>query len=185
MLLDPYSWMGSMCRNSYAADWPHSKEHCPNLILNEKDRAHNIHGNPATGRTTVTVFYKATNTTQHDTLVGFWNDWYGDYIAAKEFPRIIVRYEDILFHTTEVVQQICKCGGGTLKTDGIISLIAASAKGSEGAHAGANGLLSAILRYGNPTARIEGMTKDDLDFAGSHLRKDLMNIFHYQYARGR
>jgi len=181
---DPYSWMGSMCRKSYATDWPHDKDHCPNLVLNEVDRTHNINGNPATGRATVTVIYKATNTTKHDTLVGLWNDWYGDFLAITEFPRIIVRYEDILFHTTEVVQEVCKCGGGRLLTEGPISLIADSAKGSEGAHAGANGLLSAILRYGNPATRIEGMTKDDIDFAGSHLRKDLMSIFQYQYARG-
>ena len=174
-----------MCRNSYAADWPHSREHCPNLILNEVDRAHNILGDAVTGRATVTVSYKQTNITEYDTLVGFWNDWYGDYVAVDDFPRIIVRYEDILFHTTEVVQQICKCGGGKMKTNETVSLLAASAKGSEGAHAGANGLLSAILRYGNPSARVESMTKEDLDFAGSHLRKDLMSVFRYQYARGR
>jgi hypothetical protein len=172
-----------MCRNSYAADWSHSREHCPNLVLNEVDREHNIMGDQSTGRVTVSVFYKATNITTYDTLVGFWNDWYGDYLAVDEFPRLIVRYEDVLFHTTEVVQKICQCGGGTMKTNGTVSLLAASAKGSDGAHAGANGLLAAILRYGDPLARVEHMTKNDIDFAGSHLRKDLMSIFRYKYAR--
>ena len=173
-----------MCRQSYSASWRRVNEHCPNLVLNEVDYKHNIMGDPATGRVKVRVVYKATNITDHDTIIGLWNDWYGDYVAIKDFPRIIVRYEDILFHTTEVVHEICKCAGGTLTKTEPVSLMVDSAKGSDGAHAGSNGLLSAILRYGNPTARIEGMTKDDLDFAGSHLRKDLMSIFQYQYASG-
>merc|ERR1719148_665931 len=26
---DPYHWMGSMCRHSYAANWWHDDKHCP------------------------------------------------------------------------------------------------------------------------------------------------------------
>lgn len=29
---DPYTWMTSMCRHTYAARWFHGPEHCPNLI---------------------------------------------------------------------------------------------------------------------------------------------------------
>ena len=35
---DPLTWMGSMCRHSYAAVWRHSPKHCPNLVSNEVDK---------------------------------------------------------------------------------------------------------------------------------------------------
>ncbi len=42
-----------------------------------------------------------------------WNTWYGDYIEAK-YPRLSVRFEDLLYHTEMVITQACCCFGGKL-----------------------------------------------------------------------
>lgn len=177
---DPYHWMGSMCRHSYAANWPHSEDHCPNLVANEHDVGHQgiqdtDKGNPIA----VKVRFQPTVIGKYTSLAGLWNDWYGDYIAIKSFPRLIIRFEDLLFHLEEVMKAVCECAGGSLKKD--ISLISTSAKGDTGSHSGASGLLSAIKRYGHEERRVEGMTEKDLEYAKEALREDMMVAFGYSY----
>jgi len=177
---DPYHWMGSMCRHSYAANWYHSEEHCPNLIPNQVDVDHRgITLN--SGPIGVSVRFQPDLIPQYESLVGLWNDWYGDYMSVNSFPRLIIRSEDLIFHLEEVLTQVCHCGGGEVEGD--IKMISESAKGDIKAHANANGLIGAISRYGHSEKRTEGMTKDDLHYAQATLRKDLMDFFGYLYPR--
>ena len=37
LIRDPYTWLQSMCKHKYAADWPHW-ERCPNLVPTDTDR---------------------------------------------------------------------------------------------------------------------------------------------------
>ena len=125
----------------------------------------------------VSVRYKSTNVTHHQSLVHLWNDWYTEYLTA-EFPRLIIRLEDMMFHAPEVITKVCECGGGTMRKKFHYTL--GSAKGSGGPHKGANGLVSAIVKYSDEAKRVEGFTKDDLDFARSKLNKNLMDTFGYR-----
>jgi len=170
---DPYSWMGSMCRHSYAAHWNHTVVNCPNLVSTTSQKVNKV-----------TVHFKEfpNSTVQYESLVGLWNDWYGEYYykALKQYPILIIRFEDLLFHTHHVVRDICNCVGGTIK-DKHIQMNINSAKGISGPHEGSNGLVSSILRYGSPTKRIEGMTRIDLIYAQSRLERVLMRTFGYIY----
>jgi hypothetical protein len=78
-----------MCRHEYGASWEHSREHCPNLVPNAADlekypSLRNMSAVP------VKIAY-AEFERRHDSLVGFWNDWYNQYLAVS-WPRLIVRY---------------------------------------------------------------------------------------------
>lgn len=183
IIKDPYNWMNSMCRHSYAANWNHSKTHCPNLVTHESELFHKLVGYHHANHTNrVTVHYKPQNRTFHDSLVGLWNDWYGDYKAITHYPRLMIRYEDLLFHLQEVVTKVCHCGGGKIiHANGTVSIQSDSAKGSKGAHEGANGLLSAVMQYGNSETRVKGFSVGDLEYAETMLRSDLMEEFGYKY----
>jgi len=165
LIKDPYSWMGSMCRKNYAAHWDHWKNHCPNLMPDHNG------GMPSE----VTVRFQDWHKPKYESLVGFWNDWYGDYMAIDSFPRLIIRFEDMLFHLDEVMNEICQCAGGQMK--GHVHMITESAK----RHANTNGLLAALSRYGRDDKRTDGMTKGDLSYSQKKLRKDLMETFGYSF----
>lgn len=179
---DPYGWFGSMCRHPYAAKWSH-RGHCPNLALDDKEKRMGGRDNGVDGGVPVSVAFgpMQQNVTHHDSLAGLWNDWYGDYYDITDYPRLIVRFEDIMISPKEVVTKVCECGGGKLKDANNFVMVADSAKGSVGAHKGASGLVSALTRYGDPKKRTQGLTEADLDYAREHLRSDLMEAFGYAH----
>lgn len=173
---DPLTWMGSMCRHSYAAKWQHRSDHCPNLVPNDFDRNKL---NVETETVPVSVRYNDTHSTHHDSLAHLWNDWYNGYRMA-DFPRLIIRFEDLMYHPEEVVSTVCTCGGGVMR-DGNFTYMLDSAKGSTGAHHGAAGLAAAMIRYGDAEIRVKGFTEDDLSYAREKLDPVLMEKFAYSY----
>lgn len=168
IIKDPYHWSISQCRHQYFTLWEHDHDNCPNIwnVWDEQP-------------TDVTVKY-ATTIGKYDTLLGLWNDWYNEYEDQKnEYPLAYVRFEDILFHAEHVVNEVCSCVGGFITNKGKFNFKEDSAKPDKGTHKGANGLVSSILRYGNPRLRLEGWTKMDYDYAQEHLDKDLMRKYGY------
>jgi len=189
---DPYAWMGSMCRHTYGGHWRHFPEHCPNLIPNQVDidNANSIVINGVEGvdhktlrfdpnakTVPMRIDYKSTSV-HHDSMAHFWNGWYSEYFDA-DFPRLIVRFEDLVFHGKEVTETVCKCAGGEVNSGGF-KYITESAKRGPGQHgAERTGLLSAILKYGNDKDRYNGFTKDDLQFAHKTLDRKMIEFFKY------
>jgi hypothetical protein len=119
MVRDPYTWMISECRNSYALSWPHQPEHCPNLIPNEfdKDRFPRLGG-----KATVPVLFQLGRVGNKvdmrlDSLADAWNEWNRQYFDLAEIPRIMVRFEDLIFRPKELIEAVCACGGGRPKND--------------------------------------------------------------------
>ena len=51
-----------------------------------------------------------------DSLAHVWSDWYGQYFHA-DYPRLIVRFEDLLFNVKEMANTICECVGGVPRND--------------------------------------------------------------------
>lgn len=169
---DPYTWMNSMCRHSYSANWKHNDEHCPNLVpLTELDRE-GAGGKPSVP---VNVRYSDDNITHHESLAGLWNDWYSQWIDAT-YPRLVIRFEDLLFHAEAVVGQVCVCGGGVMRED--FKYIEKSAKEGK-VHKGSNGLVKSLVSYGNKTRRVTPYTDSDLEYARKTLNRDAMNMFRY------
>ncbi|KAL7522391.1 hypothetical protein ACHAWX_007075 [Stephanocyclus meneghinianus] len=168
IIKDPYHWAISQCRHKYFTFWEHDAENCPN-IMNVWDEE----------PTDVTVEY-ATTLGKYETLIGLWNDWYNEYEReASKYPIAYVRFEDVLFHAEHVVTTVCSCVGGHITNKGKFRYLEQSAKVNNGTHAGANGLVSSILRYGNPKLRLEGWTKLDYDYTQEHLDQDLMDKYGY------
>jgi hypothetical protein len=186
MIKDPLTWMASMCRHSYEARWRHTLDHCPNLVANELDKGKKIGEN-------IPVFVKfATkhigdeplpdpkNRTfiKYDSLVELWNRWYTEWTAA-EFPRLMVRFEDLLFHAEETISQICDCAGGKMRPR--FRYVEDSAKGDSGPHAGSAGFLASLVTYGNSTKRMKDILTDEADYeyAKENLDEKLMKDFGY------
>lgn len=142
---DPYTWMSSMCRHHYSAHWDYSRISCPNLV--PKSKANLYHEKNKTNINPVKLIYNANDmqkgTVHYDSLVHLWSDWYNDYLNAT-YPRLIVRYEDLLFNLEPIINTICKCAGGKMdkKKTGKFVTEADAAK-NEPIHKGSSGLKEA------------------------------------------
>lgn len=45
-----------------------------------------------------------------DSLAHYWTTWYKEYLEA-DYPRLIVRFEDLQFHAKEMINLVCECAG--------------------------------------------------------------------------
>jgi len=99
---DPATWMKSMCRNPYESRFKHAASHrtdaCPSPVA----------------ETAVTMRYQPTKPSYYDTLVHFWRDWHAEY-ANTTTPRLMIRFEDLLFDTRRTVATVCECVGGAMR----------------------------------------------------------------------
>ena len=118
----------------------------------------------------------------YDNLVDMWNKFHSDYFNA-DFPRLMVRYEDLLLHTDEVLPQICECVGGTLlDSEKGVQLQAHSSKDPK-IFGKTSGLISTLKKYGDHAKRTQHFSKGDMIFADQNLSKDLMDAFHYSFPK--
>mmetsp|Transcript_15636 Transcript_15636/g.31761 ORF Transcript_15636/g.31761 Transcript_15636/m.31761 type:complete len:451 (-) Transcript_15636:1303-2655(-) len=186
MIKDPITWMSSLCRHPYSARFRH-RHLCPNLVPDEKDKG------KRPGDKTINVIVRfatkhygsdplpgPTNKTfvDYDTILDFWSIWYKQYLDA-DFPRLMIRFEDLLFHAEETITEVCECGGGTMNS--VFRYVEDSAKGQKGPHAGSAGFLASLITYGNRTLRMNETltTHADVEYFRTHVDQDLMNIFSY------
>ena len=110
-----------------AAKWHHTSRHCPNLVPNEED----LDLFPYL-EDLVPVQIKYPEKAEHwDSLAHLWSDWYGQYFHA-DFPRLIVRFEDLLFNTKEMIQTVCACVGGVPREEGKFAYVVDSGKFGKG-----------------------------------------------------
>jgi hypothetical protein len=122
----------------------------------------------------VTIKFDRESKFHWDSLVDLWNDWYRQYLVA-DYPRLMVRFEDLLFQAPAVMKQISDCMGVDFDATNF-RYQTNKAK----LHGSGTDFLHAIIKSGNETARKKGMTEQDLKFAGQHLDADLMRLFQYQ-----
>lgn len=203
----PYSWMQSMCRQRYSTHWFHNaQEHCPNLVPNEIDHKwynytvkygkrgiNHLFNDPwlrdnlldlanyTLNRTVVPVRVRYKSGTQfHESLAHLWNDWYKEYMVDADFPRIVVRLEDLVFHAKEVVTQICSCIGGTVVDD--FRYVSETAKvGDDNIHGKDRTNLFKWFTKWHLEDRTKNMTKEDRAYAREHLDPDLLKKFQYEH----
>ena len=130
------------------------------------------------------VYHRVTRkwlrTVRYDNLVHMWNKYHSDYLKA-DFPRLMIRYEDLLLHTNEVIPQICKCVGGTLvNSENGVHLQSTSSKNPK-TFGKTSGLVSALMKYGNSTHRTKDFSKGDMVYANANISKELMDLFQYSF----
>lgn len=183
MIKDPYNWMGSICRHRYQTNWPHQPSHCPNLVPDKLDVQLFGNRNVYPGKPVpVHVRYGAKETERfvYTSMVHLWNEWNQQYFTDPGFPRIIIRYEDLLFHPQAVMEKVCSCIGGELKKRKFVMFLD-SAKGEERTHKGGSGFLESFLRTTKQNSRLSGFHKEDLEFAKNILDNDIMQYFGYKH----
>ena len=192
---DLWTWAASMCRVNYAAIWFHvtgPEGHCPNFVPNhvemawysktgeqvklyydgDVNMARNVmlkaNFSLADRTVPVNVRYK-TQVNRYPSLVHFWKDWHDEYYDA-DFPRLMLRLEDLVFRPYETLKQVCECVDGKFASpDGFQLKGESTKKFKKGAHARTQqtNLLSAFSVHlqANRTA---GATSADLLLA-SHV----------------
>jgi hypothetical protein len=111
-----------MCQSPYTLQWNMSDQHCPNLIENMNDINNTkkfIHVSLRWGRQYARSW---------PSLVHLWSSWYREYYEvgrvdikhsidpqtynnSRIIPRLMIRFEDILFYPEYVVNEIRRCVG--------------------------------------------------------------------------
>lgn len=218
---DPYTWWQSMCRNRYAAHWYHVvPDHCPNFVPNNIERewfhkkktmvqkhynrdpwkVDNVmdKANFTLDKNVIPLWvrYHSENR-QHASLAHMWTDWYRDYYDG-DFPRLLVRLEDLVFHPHETLRKICECANDDdsfsdnpedskahersfdYVGDANLELVLESAIGGSGMNVDnihgkdRTDLLDAMVKHAGPDSnehRLKGMTPADLAFAEAILHE--------------
>mmetsp|Transcript_6976 Transcript_6976/g.19752 ORF Transcript_6976/g.19752 Transcript_6976/m.19752 type:complete len:250 (+) Transcript_6976:33-782(+) len=164
MVKDPLTWMKSMCRNPYMVQFHGIRsKSCPSLPV---------------AATNVTVNWSNVDgkarTLTYPSLVHLWSDWYQAYVDA-DIPRLMVRYEDLLFDTERTVGAICSCVGGkalTARFHGITERAKKQWYDNSSDRAGA------LAMYSSSEYRLGGYTPADLDFVRT-TAGDLARQFGY------
>jgi len=175
LIRDPYSWMQSMCKHSYAANWFH-RLRCPNLVVTENDRA--VIPEAQNDTFAVTIRYPI-GKISWPSLADVWSDWYNQYLQA-DYPRLIVRFEDLIFQQKKLIGTICECAGAVPKTDSFSYVVGAGKWGKS--HTGSSNMVSAMIKYGSDKKRFAHLTTEDLAFASKHVDANLLHLFHYNTA---
>ena len=184
----PFTWMHSICRHWYALNFSH--ENCPTLLFEKRGETFNMtefngdeemlmselknqrHNQASIG------FPK--NRSKYDDMLDFWNTWYSDYIN-EPFPKIVIRFEDLLFRQEEIISSICACADGKMSKQ--FKYVDKSAK-SGGAHGGSHGRDEALARYGSEKLRNENFSELDKAYIDRFADKKLMDMFHYGNSKG-
>eukprot|EP00339_Tiarina_fusa_P009341 CAMPEP_0117079928 /NCGR_PEP_ID=MMETSP0472-20121206/56412_1 /TAXON_ID=693140 ORGANISM="Tiarina fusus, Strain LIS" /NCGR_SAMPLE_ID=MMETSP0472 /ASSEMBLY_ACC=CAM_ASM_000603 /LENGTH=469 /DNA_ID=CAMNT_0004807395 /DNA_START=40 /DNA_END=1449 /DNA_ORIENTATION=+ len=164
---DPLVWLGSMCRHAYAANWDHGEDdRCPDFSLPDLK---------------TTVKYAAFEK-EHESILHLWNAYYLEYQEAT-FPRLLVRYEDLIFHPEEVTRTVCECAGGSMRKDGSFKYIVDSAKKGDGAHGKTRtGYADALVKYGSEERRYQIYHHaSDLEYIRDNVDAKLMQVMNYPY----
>jgi hypothetical protein len=175
MIRDPFHWMQSMCKSPYAAHWKKTRLHCPNLVPTAHDLQRFEKDLAATNHTfNVTVIFDTNQIIHWKSLIDLYNDWYRQYFINATYPRLIVRFEDMLLHAPTILRIIGRCAGVDASSTFKYQVNSAKQHGSH------TDFMNAILKSGNLEARIRNMTSDDVQFAVQNLDPYLMETMHYQ-----
>lgn len=156
---NPYEWTKSMCRNPYIVQWNTKRKYCPDLS------------------STVTAWKT------HQNIIHFWNDWHSMYLNENVFPypKVIIRYEDLVTRPKETISSICNCAGGKLKAP--FRYIAESSKIGTG-HNSKTGMFEAWSKLLLSTEARAGLSVDDFRIAKESLDSDLMTLFKFSHPPG-
>ena len=167
----PYHWMATMCRHPYSAKWEHPDKICPHLVNKRQETME------------LSVKYADDRVDHHSSLAHLWNDWYRYYYDTTLYPRIIVRFEDLIIHAKNLTHQICECAGGKVRTDRPFQYIVESAKDGPGHGSVRTGMVAAWIKYGKPLGIRAGFSKEDYEAAKEFLNSELMETFYYKHPR--
>lgn len=200
----PYRWIQSMCHHPYTAKWDHYHQ-CPNVLMKNIITDIETNSNNVSLYNPVTVQYGAGLET-YASIPHLWNNWYNEYYQhtmhqqpnfethginnrdvsndnnvhnkRSPYPLLIVRMEDLIFHTEDTITSICHCAGGQLYNHNF-SYIVTSAKGDSPGHDTTTDIVNAYIKYGTPIQAGAGFESTDYNSTQTVLDSNLMTLFHY------
>jgi hypothetical protein len=216
-----------MCQSPYTLVWNMSSSHCPNLIEsideinNHRKSVHiSIRWGGKFVRTWSSLvhvwsswyreYYEAiTPSAQSQSDNKMLYDGYNKHKiqtqsllppTTERIPRLMIRFEDLLFHAEEVVEQIRQCVGASWKIRNDTSTDPASNGKSPFRYGLApakthpyfssfkkhqSSLVSAIIKYGqegsNGRRRVDNMTDADIAFAKRYIDNKILDVFNYNH----
>ena len=180
LIRDPFRWMNSMCKAPYAANWKRGLDnHCPNLVPSIDERHDPTYDHITTFQVSVDRTFGAPEREfdeSYESLADMWSKWYRQWHQQTKVPRLILRYEDTLFHLEAVMKIVSKCLGLPLEDKFRYQLDASKAHGDS-----AN-FKEALIKYGSESGRYGNMTLDDREYARGALDGVLMDAFRYPQA---
>lgn len=168
---DPFRWMQLMCHLPLNANWTRGeKGRCPNFVPSAAERRNPRYSNVTTFHVEVTHddVYKE----RYASLVDLWTSYYRSYIAA-DFPRLVIRFEDLMFHAERVMEQVSQCIGSPMT------------KPYEYSHPDRSlldtGRYGRMLElYASEAGRYSHLTVEDLMYQKYALSPGLMDLLHYK-----
>jgi len=157
-----------MCKWNYDVKWEKAPNNrCPNLIRIPQNRT----TYKVNAKTHQTRFKK---TDYYDSLVDMWTKWYLQYFHA-DYPRIMIRFEDILYRQEDVIRKIRECIG--MDTSKPFIFQSESPKW----HGNPTDFITALRKYVTGSKRSRGLNDDDRRYAREKLNAELMEIFRYKH----
>ena len=169
-----------MCKSPYAAVWQRGEfGRCPNLVPSEYERQA-VAGQNAfrttipttTTTTTFTVQVERSYEERYASLADMWSEWYREFYEA-DIPRLIIRYEDTLFHADRVMELITECIGRPLQEPFRYHMEASKMHGKP------SDFTTALAKYGTKRGRYTGLLPEDRKYAQTALDSTLMKVFQY------
>ena len=94
-----------------------------------------------------------------------------------DIPRVIVRFEDMLFNPVQVVQKICDCVHGDYLGNFTQDF---NYKSDKAKNSGGRDRKQAMDTYSDPLYRYNGYNYEDIIFLNDCLDYDLLEMFGYQ-----
>jgi len=173
LVRDPLHWMQSTCKTPYAARWKHAYKHCPSLVPNQRELQR--WGAKAFPNNTIPMFVKFEKSLiiHYKSLIDFYNQFYEQYMDAT-FPRLMVRFEDMLLQPTPVLEQIAECLGTALPKRGVHHSV-----GSAKPHGSHTTWTGALIKTGDEERRVAQMLPADLEFVRRETSRRILDTFQY------
>ena len=91
-----------------------------------------------------------------------------------ELPHIVIRFEDVLFRPSVVVDRVCECVGGYRKLNGTILQENAAKR-----HGKSKTRQQALDSYANETYRYLNYDQNDINFVKKEVNQTIMDLFRY------
>lgn len=187
IIRDPFRWMRSMvclggctdvfcrpfascfvlsqCREGYDASFIRGR--CPTFVVSTQHgimRANKVEIRPEQAQ------YEHVDV--YESLPHFWSEWYNEYFFAP-YPRLIVRFEDLLFRAPELLQIISDCIG--LPMTGPFRYRTKDAR----YWSRKSSLYNSLEKQGTPESMYMNMSMGDKEYVQMALDPKLMKMFGY------
>ncbi len=123
----------------------------------------------------------------YTSLAHMFMDWYMPYFQERQYKRLMIRFEDLVYRPKEVITKVCECAGGTIKGFKGKFLYKTTTSNKGQGHGKRSDLLSAFAKYGQPLSEFyEQYDPNDRDvvkqvfYDTTGEEKEILKTFRYK-----